>query len=424
MPHVIRGYDFNTIMPHLGLVECDIRADIATTITRLLDDIRSELSAESPGNINFWGYEILTKCASLSFESIDVTMHMVFRRLFPKYLGALISSHRECAIPVVFKTCIHCNVLQEHVRFRILEDETVCDDCFEDYEYNDDTDQYEHVDQFEDSTGQEVPPLEGLKPFNFNVLSLVDFKPSYKPQTLFLGVELELFAKSKTPYDICRLLEAGSLRDFAICKSDSTTGMRGFEIVSCPATFKVHKQAWDLFFKDDIEKFSSKRDGLGLHVHLSKEFFSPIQIGKLLRFYNNPSNESLITAVCGRGTTQFALRDESRKITDAIKKHEHRFDRFTFVNTNNPNTLELRCFQASTNKHLFMSRLEFAQASAEFIQHTSIKSLQEGDFLHWINNSDTRRKKFSNLIDWLQLNTLIPGTPTVANTHFSDAYGA
>ncbi len=62
-------------------------------------------------------------------------------------------------------------------------------------------------------------------------------------------------------------------------------------------------------------------------------------------------------------------------------------------------------------------------ANAERTSMLDMKALQSADFLYWISKNEKRKKKFKNLIAYLQLSDLINGEPTVSIQHFIKTYG-
>lgn len=129
-----------------------------------------------------------------------------------------------------------------------------------------------------------------------NVIREYSYRPTEynyakKPweNTLFMGVELEVQGDSNTRNKANEFVTAFDPEEKTLyLKRDGSIGNEGFEIVSHPRTL----QAWDeVKLKDmlkwlDTNGFTSYESGeCGLHVHMSRNFFTPAEIMKLRAFF-------------------------------------------------------------------------------------------------------------------------------------------
>ena len=258
-----------------------------------------------------------------------------------------------------------------------------------------------------------------LRNWDFNILKLYDPKSSVREdkgkRTMYLGVELETRAKDgQLISDLVIDITGTQMPSFVICKSDSTTGYMGFEIVTRPATFDVHKTSWGDFFNWAKDKIHTSGTNLGMHVHVSRSAFTSLQIGKLLKFFNRDSNRDLVDFVAGRGFNEYSNPHASHKVTDAMifGMRAANMHRYAYVNTANKDTLELRFFKATLCEPLFWARLEFAQSACEFIKKTSLRKLKAEDYVNWVK-SPARMRRYPHIHGLLQTEEFIDGHSSI-----------
>ncbi len=141
----------------------------------------------------------------------------------------------------------------------------------------------------------------------------------------FMGVEIELEVdkpsykyRDEVIFECDKILNQNDL-NFCIFKIDGSLEY-GFEICTRPATFEYQREKWKEFFKQ-LPKEITCSDRCGIHVHLSKNNMSVLQIGKILQFVHRQPNRQFIELIAGRGSklhSNFALHKE---ITHSLKKY-------------------------------------------------------------------------------------------------------
>lgn len=280
---------------------------------------------------------------------------------------------------------------------------------------------------------------------------------------LYLGVELEAVVKdmdkfkrngssslvlnhyhntAKGVYD--------SVKHFAILKADSSV-RDGFEIVSLPCTLSYHKGikkykkgkyvydggAWKAFFEKHAKSLKAfQTDCCGLHVHVSRNWFTFLEQAKFIAFYNDPVNYGFLSEIAGRELSESqhyfhakkhlknfrSIFDVEEKLfkrelkmgekgslierrvpnTDAVgnvlKTLREKFDddhhsATPISNKNKGKTIEVRIFKGNVSKFGFFKVLEFVDASAHFVKDTSITKLNFKDFLQWFDGSSVKEFK-------------------------------
>ncbi len=182
----------------------------------------------------------------------------------------------------------------------------------------------------------------------------------------FLGIELEVdadFDEADDAANECRLLHN---EDYIYLKEDSTTN--GFEIVTHPSTFAYHKQSkWRDILKELNENDLSSYDGnrCGIHVHVTKNAFSPIVWWKVIEF--SWKCKSLIKMFAQRnGNYEYCrYREPHLYGTLSCDRFPCAPSRYSHINTTHE-TVEFRMFRGTTDIERFWSTIEFVHALLEF----------------------------------------------------------
>jgi hypothetical protein len=119
----------------------------------------------------------------------------------------------------------------------------------------------------------------------------------------------------------------------------------------------------------------------GLHIHISRNGFSggSHQHRFLQLVYNN---KDFYEVLAGRSSSHWAKFDDNVDPNTGRKSLKHKFDRhgsdrYSAVNTNNRNTLEMRIFRGSLNTRFIKSCIDLAHASVEFTRVMSVPEVRE-----------------------------------------------
>lgn len=243
--------------------------------------------------------------------------------------------------------------------------------------------------------------------------------PSQGPHTantLYMGAELEVECRDSRPRTVAAAVLRAFPKRFAFCKQDGSLNY-GFEIVTMPATFEYHQQVWPAFFdKFDTRELASSPGTTGMHIHLSRDAFSPLTLGKFLVFYNHPNNQNFIVGVSDRPSldrlNQWAHLNSTVKVTDPIAGRTCRVPngKYSAVNCVNSTTIEVRIFAGRPRLKSVMKNLEFTRATYEFIKAAKISQMGYRDFLHWMEQRDNYCR-FPTLHTWLVEHHYITAPP-------------
>ena len=231
---------------------------------------------------------------------------------------------------------------------------------------------------------------------------------SYKPSPFFfgedkfhLGFELEIELQRGNLQDVASMVH-NSLGARAYMKEDGSLN-NGLEIVTHPHTLEAYK----LFPWDVLKQLKSYRcrswntDTCGLHVHVSRKGFghtydrekfdsrtsylSAVQLSRQAHEFRFMKliydNERQITRLAGR-TTHYASFDDKGNISSKVKQYHQSNGRYSAVNCENENTLEIRVFRGSLRKERVLSALELVHACVEYTRDLKVNGKDKN--LSWL----------------------------------------
>ena len=224
--------------------------------------------------------------------------------------------------------------------------------------------------------------------------------------TLFMGTEIEIQTNGRLGDQV------GDIRDkfdkkcpgVFYFKEDGSVS-NGFEIVSHPFTLQyAHK---NIPFKELLQYvknkgFTSYRSGnCGIHVHLSRSFFTSTEIRKLRMFFD--SAHYYIHVFSARGDRTDYCRRVNYKVDAYKSKNDYQEGRYHSLNINTgKSTVEIRVFRGTTNYRRFAACLQFSDAVGHFMKAVSFMALRDdkcwGTFCHWLG----RQNRYHGLIKELK----------------------
>jgi len=207
---------------------------------------------------------------------------------------------------------------------------------------------------------------------------------------LYFGIEVETEVRGGS-YESRRYAAEYAVRleqyNLAYLKSDGSLEC-GFEIVSHPMTHSYFMNdaniLWETIstLKSNYEMMAWGTKTCGLHVHISRAGFnSGSHQHRFLQLVYN--NKDFYEVLAGRSSSHWAKFDDNVDPNTGRKSLKHKFDRhgsdrYSAVNTNNRNTLEMRIFRGSVNPRFIKSAIDLAHASVEFTRVMSVKEVRDG----------------------------------------------
>lgn len=235
--------------------------------------------------------------------------------------------------------------------------------------------------------------------------------------TLFMGMELEVEMSRKATInrnEAARqaILEMGG---HAVCVSDGSLS-NGFEVVSVPATLNYHYTMWERLLRGSLRKqiVSYMRPSCGIHIHLSKEAFTNLSLGKFITFINSPENTEFIDCIAQRGPNSYQARPETKpssgKNRDVfVDKTGGRHGKYTSTNLSKEHTIEVRIFKGTLAYPQVMKNFEFCHALHKYVTNfASATQLHAADFINWlITKEGGNRKAYPYLYDFLRIHGYI-----------------
>jgi len=247
------------------------------------------------------------------------------------------------------------------------------------------------------------------------------FRSSEDEQTrLYFGIEVETEVRGGDYGDRRMAAEYAQQElenyNLAYLKSDGSLEC-GFEIVSHPMSHSYFMKDATRFW-DTIDKLKSQYSMMawgtktcGLHVHISRNGFSggSHQHRFLQLVYNN---KDFYEVLAGRSSSHWAKFDDNIDPNTGQKSFKHKFDRhgsdrYSAVNTNNRNTLEMRIFRGSLNPRFIKSAIDLAHASVEYTRTMSVREVRDGGLscLKFRQYIESKPDLYPSLIDRIEIHS-------------------
>ena len=312
--------------------------------------------------------------------------------------------------------------------------ENWCIPCTEDAYYCDDCDEYnaDGCDRCADFTSDDGMRI--IHDYSYRPDAI--FHSTDKNERLFFGIEIEVEAKDSKSDSAMHAHQLESV-DLAYLKHDGSLN-DGFEIVTHPMSHDFFKNEashlWevleDLRSKQGMRVKAWDTKTCGLHIHISRTGFNGG--AHMHRFLNLVySNPDFYSTLAGRTSDQWA------KFTDIYQREYKRdangervwnedtgyqvidkrtfmhklsvdrnSDRYSAVNTNNRETLEMRIFRGSVNGDTIKAQIDLAHASVEYTRTLTVQDVREGalsadSFMWYVFQNETLYPELTARIDKL-----------------------
>lgn len=213
------------------------------------------------------------------------------------------------------------------------------------------------------------------------------FKVSSEYENLYLGVELEMGYVEEP--SIVNDFVAEYSNSFFYMKKDTSIPIYGCEIVTQPATLRKHigSKYWKPLLEASKEYgFNANNDKCGIHVHVSKDFFTADEISLLDCFVNSYSFWKKLARRVSH-YSEYVQKDEDswgRQTTN----------RRCALNLSNNETVEFRIFKGTLEYEEVMAYLEACHAASLFVKSCTLNILDTSD-----NNKKLVTQTFIDFIE-------------------------
>ena len=292
-------------------------------------------------------------------------------------------------------------------------------------------------------------PLVNKLPYvgGYHHTKVIDFKKrSYEKNTnVFFGIENEvqlLLSDEAPPRNLeirRRLLTKEVLNLFpdCDCKHDGSLAYHfrnreynaGVELVWQPMSwgfFKDSKVAFKEMFKIITPMLRKNMAQAGMHIHISKEAFSPLHFLKFTNFFYMQEKAKFLRVIAGRGSNSYARINDghsldghrrgveykgralvyheiAKKKKDPTKlKYRHSYrsysDRYDCVNITNEKTYEIRIFKGARTYDEFIRRFTFVHSIYEYTRTVSRKDMGLADYFTFIKNNVKEYPELTKLV--------------------------
>jgi hypothetical protein len=225
--------------------------------------------------------------------------------------------------------------------------------------------------------------------------------------------------------DFVMLKEDGSLNENGKY-SDPGAIYAGFEIVSAPADLEVHKSKWKKL--ESMRNFKHLRawdtETCGMHVHVSRDALSTLQIGRILTFMTHEENKKFVAKVAGRGENKYCRVLKKEKFSSDLQYGEFEVkdgieyvkasyqiprndeNRRQAVNITNERTIEFRIFRGTVHPRHIIRNMEFVDAMCNFCYPGSRSFQALLDWREFVNYCADNRKSYPLLVEWYESDTI------------------
>lgn len=287
-----------------------------------------------------------------------------------------------------------------------VDDDTWCDNCTSRYAWwCDDCDQYNREDNDCSNCDRSQGSTSTVSGRNCRCRNTIH-EYSCKPPLVFhgtsnhgvyMGFELETQIQGSQGQEASQFADTALAEGaIGIIKHDSSIGRDGydgFEIVTQPHThlhYREHSdKLWSIIdtLRTDYNARSWDTKSCGLHIHISRAGFSSgahlhrfismvySNAPQMMKFAGRKSDYARFNDVYTFDEYDRPTRSLKHKVGNPQKFHS---ERYSAVNTQNRETIELRFFRGTMNTRTVLSALDLAQAMVEYTRPLRLDDVKLG----------------------------------------------
>ena len=198
----------------------------------------------------------------------------------------------------------------------------------------------------------------------------------------YIGVELEVEQIHGSRNETARAILDSVANVVAQITTDKHTSFRllcaehdgslnnGYELVTAPLGLDDHHRLWThILTSSNIKGLRSHNTTTcGLHVHISRNKLTQLQIAKVVAFVNSSSNYAFMKRLARRYGTHYC-KAKSIPLCNGAKNLDQ--DRYEMVNLCNSHTIEFRIFRGTLKLESLLACVEFANALVAYADCSS-----------------------------------------------------
>ena len=205
--------------------------------------------------------------------------------------------------------------------------------------------------------------------------------PWTRSHNRYIGVELEVeqirndrTASARKILDSVQTYDteitADKTRGRLLCAEQDGSLTHGFELVTAPLGLDDQRSLWaHVLTSDNIKGLRSHNTTTcGLHVHISRNKLTQLQIAKIVAFVNSATNYAFIKRLARRYGTHYCIAKNIPLCNGAKNLAD---DRYEMVNLCNTNTIEFRIFRGTLKLESLLACIEFANALVAYADCSS-----------------------------------------------------
>lgn len=383
--HSVLDTDEQRVMPDGDIVcaECTLYCESCSTLMANDDALCND--------DHVYCGDCATRCGNCSEVEHDDNVHRIGRELWCE--GCYENHTFYC------ESCSES--YPEYWNNYYVEESTYCESCYEsECYYCDDCDEYRvngNDCECDGISGSARQPC-GCRGFihNYSCKPNLEFKGTSR-KGVYMGFELEMEIRgSSDDLQEAARFASNALLPIAILKSDASIGRdgySGFELVTQPHSHTEYRDNSALLW-NTIETLRTSHKArswdtntCGLHIHVSRAGFSSgAHMHRFIAFIYH--NSEMMMKFAGR-KTDFARFNDVYKFDEYDKpvmsfKHKvgnprnNSTERYSAVNTQNRDTLELRFFRGTMNPSGVLSALDLTQALVEYTRELRLDDVKLG----------------------------------------------
>jgi hypothetical protein len=237
-----------------------------------------------------------------------------------------------------------------------------------------------------------------------------------KPGELYMGLEIEM---EKAAGYVHEMVDRDSQEDwhspnFYYWKSDGSLSDSGAEMVTMPATLEAHKMRFPFEQLDWLHDKGARAwsySTCGMHIHVSRSAFSATHMWKFIKFQLH--NARALARIAGRDSTQWAswrndtmddARASAAKYTKDIRRQGVFANRYSALNFNNQDTVELRYFRSNISTHGILRNIELVHGMWAYTAEMDFASVfQHGwSFTRFVDYMRSYPTVYGNIIQYIE----------------------